>query len=190
MKPAKPRTFIRPIMGPHRNDAFRSRIPNSSRAPSLHVDDFIALEKHNQQQAATAAYNRIAGKHSVPDAPDVRSRGHSFLQDRGNHFHSAFRPSRGKELHSLKFQLKFSQDSFRVADTSGEVKFGRWGHKYLTSSRKIRNYVDNSPFTRTQKIGNFQIESMWRHENFNPPEAIPLSDRPGHFFYQVFNPVH
>ncbi|XP_065211806.1 protein virilizer [Planococcus citri] len=101
IKPAKPRTFMRPIIGPHRNDAFRSRIPNSSRAPSLHVDDFIALEKHNQQAASTG-YNRITGKHQISDITgNVRNRTlHSFLQDRNNaaaavHFHSSFRPARG-----------------------------------------------------------------------------------------------
>lgn len=97
VKPAKPRTFIRPMLGPHRNDAFRSRIPNSSRAPSLHVDDFIALEKHNQQQA-TVGYNRIAVKHQAADLLAVsRNRAHSFLQDRNSHFHSTFRPSRGEK---------------------------------------------------------------------------------------------
>jgi len=97
VKPAKPRTFIRPIVGPHRNDAFRSRIPNSSRAPSLHVDDFIALEKHNQQQAA-AGYNRLAVKHQGPDLlAAARNRSLGFLQDRTTHFHSPFRPSRGRE---------------------------------------------------------------------------------------------
>lgn len=96
VKPAKPRNFIRPISGAHRNDAFRSRIPNSSRAPSLHVDDFIALEKHNQQ-AATTGYNRIPGKHQVSDITgNIRNRLHSFLQDRSSHFHSSFRTNRGE----------------------------------------------------------------------------------------------
>lgn len=62
----------------------------------MHVDDFIALEKHNQQQAATAAYSRVAGKHQVQEAAVVRNRNHTFLQERGNHFHSPFRPGRGK----------------------------------------------------------------------------------------------
>ena len=33
------------------NDLFRSRAPNTSRPPSMHVDDFVKMENnHNQQQ--------------------------------------------------------------------------------------------------------------------------------------------
>lgn len=38
----RPRGF--PRTAPQRPDLFRSRPPNTSRPPSLHVDDFVALE--------------------------------------------------------------------------------------------------------------------------------------------------
>lgn len=33
------------------DDPFRSRVPNSSRAPSMHVDEFIALESKTENPA-------------------------------------------------------------------------------------------------------------------------------------------
>lgn len=43
--PMRGRGFGRPGVN-GRNDPFRSRAPNTSRPPSLHVDDFVALEKN------------------------------------------------------------------------------------------------------------------------------------------------
>lgn len=39
-------------------DPFRSRPPNTSRPPSLHVDDFVALESSGQTGSVAAAYNK------------------------------------------------------------------------------------------------------------------------------------
>lgn len=44
--PMRGRGFGRPGGVNGRNDPFRSRAPNTSRPPSLHVDDFVALEKN------------------------------------------------------------------------------------------------------------------------------------------------
>lgn len=33
-----------------RSDTFRNRLPNTSRPPSLHVDDFVAMETRNARQ--------------------------------------------------------------------------------------------------------------------------------------------
>lgn len=35
------------------NDPFRSRPPNTSRPPSMHVDDFVALESHHGGNSQT-----------------------------------------------------------------------------------------------------------------------------------------
>ncbi|ESO02054.1 hypothetical protein HELRODRAFT_188559 [Helobdella robusta] len=52
--PLRGRGFIRGVMGGglNRGDMFRSRPPNTSRPPSMHVDDFVKLETqtHHQQQ--------------------------------------------------------------------------------------------------------------------------------------------
>jgi len=45
--------------GPGRGlDPFRSRPPNTSRPPSLHVDDFVALESSGQSGSVSAAYSK------------------------------------------------------------------------------------------------------------------------------------
>lgn len=45
---------------PQRGDLFRSRPPNTSRPPSLHVDDFVALEICGQQPTGPTGYNKIS----------------------------------------------------------------------------------------------------------------------------------
>lgn len=45
---------------PNRADLFRSRPPNTSRPPSLHVDDFLALETCGAQPTGPTGYNKLA----------------------------------------------------------------------------------------------------------------------------------
>ncbi|XP_013108257.2 protein virilizer [Stomoxys calcitrans] len=51
------RGYVRPP--PSRGDLFRSRPPNTSRPPSLHVDDFLALETCGAQPTGPTGYNKI-----------------------------------------------------------------------------------------------------------------------------------
>jgi hypothetical protein len=48
--------------GGQRPDAFRSRPPNTSRPPSLHVDDFIVLQSRGQQPTGPTGYNKQSVK--------------------------------------------------------------------------------------------------------------------------------
>lgn len=41
-------------------DVFRSRPPNTSRPPSLHVDDFVALETCGAQPTGPTGYNKAS----------------------------------------------------------------------------------------------------------------------------------
>lgn len=45
---------------PNRSDLFRSRPPNTSRPPSLHVDDFLALETCGAQPTGPTGYNKMS----------------------------------------------------------------------------------------------------------------------------------
>lgn len=49
-----------PRTPPTRGDLFRSRPPNTSRPPSLHVDDFLALETCGAQPTHPTGYNKLA----------------------------------------------------------------------------------------------------------------------------------
>ena len=49
------RGFARPGQRP---DGFRSRPPNTSRPPSLHVDDFVLLQQRGQQPTGPTGYNK------------------------------------------------------------------------------------------------------------------------------------
>lgn len=45
---------------PSRGDLFRLRPPNTSRPPSLHVDDFLALETCGAQPTGPTGYNKLS----------------------------------------------------------------------------------------------------------------------------------
>lgn len=47
------------------NDPFRSRPPNTSRPPSMHVDDFVALESHHSGSNSQTPTKRPAKVSSV-----------------------------------------------------------------------------------------------------------------------------
>ncbi|XP_012263387.2 protein virilizer [Athalia rosae] len=47
-------------------DPFRSRPPNTSRPPSLHVDDFVALETCGAQPTGPTGYNKISIRGTCP----------------------------------------------------------------------------------------------------------------------------
>ncbi|XP_071451380.1 protein virilizer [Hetaerina americana] len=82
-------TFNRPMIpqAGARGDPFRSRPPNTSRPPSLHVDDFVALEITGQQPTGPTGYNKL----SMRAAKELmvtrnRGRGRAFSSDRGRFF--------------------------------------------------------------------------------------------------------
>lgn len=54
--PIRGRGFAR--TPPSRGDLFRSRPPNTSRPPSLHVDDFMALDGSHTQSTGPSGYNK------------------------------------------------------------------------------------------------------------------------------------
>lgn len=67
--PMRGRGFGRPGGGiNNRNDPFRSRAPNTSRPPSLHVDDFVALEKNNGTASGNASSSLGVGPYGSKTA--------------------------------------------------------------------------------------------------------------------------
>jgi len=72
-----------PRTPPSRGDLFRSRPPNTSRPPSLHVDDFLALETCGAQPTGPTGYNKLAREIiSIRGGRGGRGRG-GFQSDRG-----------------------------------------------------------------------------------------------------------
>ncbi|GFQ90344.1 protein virilizer homolog [Trichonephila clavata] len=86
------RPFIAPMRGrgfsratshsSRANDPFRSRPPNTSRPPSMHVDDFVALESHHSGSNSQAQVKR-------PQKEGSRGRGRGFERNQ------AFTSTRG-----------------------------------------------------------------------------------------------
>lgn len=80
--------FVTPVRGrgfprtpPTRGDLFRSRPPNTSRPPSLHVDDFLALETCGAQPTGPTGYNKLSRE--IISIRGGRGRGRGFSSDRG-----------------------------------------------------------------------------------------------------------
>lgn len=69
-----------PRTPPTRGDLFRSRPPNTSRPPSLHVDDFLALETCGAQPTGPTGYNKLS--RDIISIRGTRGRGRGFV-DRG-----------------------------------------------------------------------------------------------------------
>ncbi|KAK5642556.1 hypothetical protein RI129_008723 [Pyrocoelia pectoralis] len=61
-----------------RSDLFRSRPPNTSRPPSLHVDDFVALETCGAQPTGPTGYNKISRELLATSRVARGTRGRSF----------------------------------------------------------------------------------------------------------------
>ncbi|XP_031343307.1 protein virilizer isoform X1 [Photinus pyralis] len=62
-----------------RADLFRSRPPNTSRPPSLHVDDFVALETCGAQPTGPTGYNKISRELLATSRVTRGTRGRSFV---------------------------------------------------------------------------------------------------------------
>ncbi|CAG9763201.1 unnamed protein product [Ceutorhynchus assimilis] len=72
--PMRPRGF--PRTTPQRPDLFRSRPPNTSRPPSLHVDDFVALETCGAQPTG---YNKLSRDILATNRMARGARGRAFV---------------------------------------------------------------------------------------------------------------
>ena len=71
------RGFPRTIQ--QRSDVFRSRPPNTSRPPSLHVDDFVALETCGAQPTGPTGYNKFSRELLASTRLARGSRGRAFV---------------------------------------------------------------------------------------------------------------
>ncbi|XP_050098880.1 protein virilizer [Anopheles aquasalis] len=65
-----------------RGDLFRSRPPNTSRPPSLHVDDFLALETCGAQPTGPTGYNKLS-RDIITIRGSNRSRGRNYPERAG-----------------------------------------------------------------------------------------------------------
>ncbi|XP_075165051.1 VIR_N domain-containing protein [Haematobia irritans] len=113
------RGYVRPP--PSRGDLFRSRPPNTSRPPSLHVDDFLALETCGAQPTGPTGYNKIP--------PLMRgSRGRS----RGSRI-SAVAAYRKTKIIRTNSPLTWNEGSHSHYRSSGE-HFGSSGEPHYVTS--------------------------------------------------------
>lgn len=77
MAPIRAKNFARTVQ--QRPDLFRSRPPNTSRPPSLHVDDFVALETCGAQPTGPTGYNKISREFLASTRIARGTRGRAFV---------------------------------------------------------------------------------------------------------------
>lgn len=82
------RGFPRPTQS--RGDLFRSRPPNTSRPPSLHVDDFLALETCGAQPTGPTGYNKLSREIiSIRGTRGGRGRGRLLTSSSSHYRHTS-----------------------------------------------------------------------------------------------------
>ncbi|EDV36800.1 uncharacterized protein Dana_GF11771 [Drosophila ananassae] len=114
------RGFARPP--PSRGDLFRSRPPNTSRPPSLHVDDFLALETCGAQPTGPTGYNKI---------PSML-RGSRVGRNRGSRI-SAAAAFRQKKLMRIGSPSSWAESSGSYRSGNSESHFGSSDSHYSSS---------------------------------------------------------
>lgn len=112
------------------NDPFRSRPPNTSRPPSMHVDDFLALEHHHHHQSPSSTTS--ATKRSAKEAS--RGRGRGF--DNGR----AFGSTRGGRFFSPPGSYN-RRETNRTGNTRGTTRgaTNAWGRSSSSTTTKTQN---------------------------------------------------
>ncbi|XP_067142152.1 protein virilizer homolog isoform X2 [Centruroides vittatus] len=112
------------------NDPFRSRPPNTSRPPSMHVDDFLALEHHHHHQSPSSTTSTT--KRSAKEAS--RGRGRGF--DNGR----AFGSTRGGRFFSPPGSYN-RRDTNRTGNTRGTTRgaTNAWGRSSSSTAAKAQN---------------------------------------------------
>ncbi|KAH8333410.1 hypothetical protein KR074_001811 [Drosophila pseudoananassae] len=114
------RGFARPP--PSRGDLFRSRPPNTSRPPSLHVDDFLALETCGAQPTGPTGYNKI---------PSML-RGSRVGRNRGSRI-SAAAAFRQKKLMRIGSPSSWAESPGSYRSGNSESHFGSSDSHYSSS---------------------------------------------------------
>ncbi|KAK3085549.1 hypothetical protein FSP39_005168 [Pinctada imbricata] len=86
--PMRGRGIARGMMGSSsRMDSFRTRAPNTSRPPSMHVDDFMKLEKDQTDEENRSSGPQVSPIRRVDSIVQNRdNRGRGFDRGRGNRF--------------------------------------------------------------------------------------------------------
>ncbi|XP_063700375.1 protein virilizer [Culicoides brevitarsis] len=118
-----------------RSDLFRSRPPNTSRPPSLHVDDFTALESHGAQPTGPTGYNKL---------PIIqRGRGRSRILTRGR-----FIRGRGKYISSSSWNSSPSSGAPSSHTTSSRRPSRSYTSTRYNTSRYITGSSTRGRYTR------------------------------------------
>uniref|UniRef100_A0A336KWE5 CSON001274 protein n=1 Tax=Culicoides sonorensis TaxID=179676 RepID=A0A336KWE5_CULSO len=128
-----------------RSDLFRSRPPNTSRPPSLHVDDFTALESHGAQPTGPTGYNKL------PIIPRGRGRGRLITRgrfiSRGRPFTAYRNNYRGKYISTPSWNSSTSSSGPQQSHSPSphsRIKTQTSGTHYTSTRYNTSRYISGS----------------------------------------------
>ena len=110
----------------YHHDGFRSRPPNTSRPPSLHVDDFLVLQQRGQQPTGPTGYN----KQSIKAVKEL------FAQREAEKMSSlvGYREATKNPVYNMEEKLKMRS----IRGGRGRGRFSPMGEDLLGDRRKWR----------------------------------------------------
>ncbi|CAG7819337.1 unnamed protein product [Allacma fusca] len=163
-------------------DPFRSRPPNTSRPPSLHVDDFVALETSGHNPTGSSPYNK-AGMRTSNESFTSRTRASARGSPATRPYNSGPGPDRTRQFRSTPPVANYYQQS------RNENNMPRGRYTFDRSPRG-RGYAGNDRWSGDgRNIGSSssaygrQIDHMSRgspyEDKFRSASAIPGSNRAG-----------
>lgn len=152
--PMRGRGFGRPGGGVNsRNDPFRSRAPNTSRPPSLHVDDFVALEKNgtgssSSLSGSSGAMKTTRGRGGSNGGSSSGGGGGSSSRGRGGGFASS-NSERGGRFNFQPPRRDAPSRSARPSPSSSSGSANKWDDSYHSSAASSRFQSTNRVWTNT-----------------------------------------
>lgn len=144
-----------------RNDPFRSRAPNTSRPPSLHVDDFVAMEKNNGIVGGAASSSASGGGGAAYGAKTARGRGGNASNGASNRGRAGFTASNsGARFNNFQAPRREASNrtsarpvgsttALSTSSAGGSVTNNKWDDAYGSTRFPVHSQSSNRVWTNT-----------------------------------------
>ena len=167
--PMRGRGFGRPGVN-GRNDPFRSRAPNTSRPPSLHVDDFVAMEKNGAVGGPSSSSGVGNNAYGVKTARGGGGRGS------GNRGRGGFAGERGRfNFQQPRREAVRSRPGGGSGSTSSSSSSAKWDDPYLHSPG-----ADARSATRFQSANRVWTNTASKERYSSPSNTASSTGRTRH----------
>jgi hypothetical protein len=178
--PMRGRGFQRnALMSGRTNDPFRSRPPNTSRPPSMHVDDFVALEQQNNKRSLPGkdygkySNSKLSGNGNAPSSMMMNSVGGNNNSNNNGGMNSANSNNHGRfssmsnrmypNRHSYNTYNSYSRNMSHNGPPSSGLQSNNGGMSYMSQS----NDQQQSSMVGGRSYQRYGSNSMHYSNNLN-----------------------